>query len=102
MRPREPPSFRVGRRSVRYLYIMEFRSKKENGKVIHYPIRKPFGESRDEALKEVLKLREENKRARLIETNRKHKLYAPYVSTLQENNEAETGSEPPKEEATQT
>ena len=85
--------------------MVEFRSKKkENGKVIHYPLRKssrkPFGESRDEALKEVLKLREENKRARLIETNRKYKLYAPYVSTLQES-EAETGGEPPKEDNAQ-
>jgi hypothetical protein len=58
--------------------------KDENGENKHIPIRprKPFGVTREKALREVEKLREMGLRARLIETNRKHKLYAPYEATI--------------------
>ena len=60
--------------------------KDENGENKHIPIRprKPFGIQREKALREVEKLREMGMRARLIETNRKHKLYAPYKSAINE------------------
>ena len=50
----------------------------------HIPIRKPYGEPREKAARKVEKIRREGLRARLIETNRKHKLYAPYESKLNE------------------
>jgi hypothetical protein len=61
--------------------------KNKHDENIHIPIkdRKPFGISREKALIDVEKLREMGKRARLIETNRKHKLYAPYESVIDEN-----------------
>ena len=60
--------------------------KDESGENKHIPIRprKPFGVSREKALREVEKLREMGLRARLIETNRKHKLYAPYEAIIDE------------------
>jgi len=60
--------------------------KDENGENKHIPIRprKPFGVTREKALRDVEKLREMGLRARLIETNRKHKLYAPYKATINE------------------
>ncbi|MFP3257321.1 MAG: hypothetical protein RXO36_05940 [Candidatus Nanopusillus acidilobi] len=60
--------------------------KDESGENKHIPIRprKPFGVSREKALRDVEKLREMGLRARLIETNRKHKLYAPYEATIDE------------------
>ena len=42
----------------------------------------PYGESRAEAEAEVQKLREEGEKARLIKTNEKNDLYAPYEGTL--------------------
>ena len=42
----------------------------------------PYGESRAEAEAEVQKLREEGDKARLIKTNEKNDLYAPYEGTL--------------------
>lgn len=51
-----------------------------NGKKQAIPVgdRKPYGIERPIAFEDVQKLREEGKKARLVETNRKHKLYAPY------------------------
>ena len=46
------------------------------------PTAKPYGITKAEAEKEVHKLREEGERARLIETNRKKELYAPYEGVL--------------------
>jgi len=61
--------------------------KDEDGNIKHIPIkeRKPFGISREKAMIDVEKLREMGKRARLIETNRKHKLYAPYEAVIDES-----------------
>jgi len=58
--------------------------KDETGENKHIPIRprKPFGVTREKALRDVEKLREMGLRARLIETNRKNKLYAPYEATI--------------------
>lgn len=63
--------------------MTEFRSKGKGSERKVYPIKRtPYGEDRTDAEKAVQRLREENERARLIETNRKHKLYAPYASAL--------------------
>jgi hypothetical protein len=61
--------------------------KNKHDENIHIPIkdRKPFGIPREKALIDVEKLREMGKRARLIETNRKRKLYAPYKSAIDQN-----------------
>ncbi|MEM3191603.1 MAG: hypothetical protein QW292_05810 [Candidatus Parvarchaeota archaeon] len=62
---------------------MEFRTKGRGKDRTVYPLRKPYGESRAEAEKTVQEMREQGYRMRLIETNRKRKLYAPYESILQ-------------------
>lgn len=65
--------------------MTQFRSKGK-GKERHvYPIRKrqPFGVTRNVAYEEVMALREKGKRARLIETNTRLDLYAPYESVIQ-------------------
>ena len=69
--------------------------KDESGENKHIPIRprKPFGVSREKALRDVEKLREMGLRARLIETNRKHKLYAPYKATIDEEENSITENE---------
>ena len=61
--------------------------KDEDGNVKHIPIkeRKPFGIPREKAVIDVEKLREMGKRARLIETNRNRKLYAPYEAVIDES-----------------
>ncbi len=57
------------------------KGKGRNRKVI--PIRqKPYGEPRNRAARQTEELRKKGKRARLIETNRRLKLYAPYESVL--------------------
>jgi len=58
--------------------------KGRDGRNRHIPIkdRRPYGIQREKALIDVEKLREAGERARLIETNRKHKLYAPYESVI--------------------
>ena len=50
--------------------------KKENGQI------DPYGTTKPRAEEEVHKLREEGEHARLIETNRKKELYAPYEGAL--------------------
>jgi len=76
--------------------------KGKDGENRHIPIkdRKPYGIPREKALIDVEKLREMGKRARLIETNRKHELYAPYEATINEegNPIAENKSTIPKKE----
>jgi hypothetical protein len=47
-----------------------------------FPLKKPYGESRRKAEKVVTTLRESGKKARLIQTNRRLQLYAPYRSVL--------------------
>ena len=63
-----------------------FRSKGKGKDRRVYPIgkKKPYGISRPLAAEDIRKLRDEGKRARLIETNKRLDLYAPYVSALQE------------------
>ena len=56
------------------------------------PPAKPYGITKPEAEKEVHKLREDGEHARLIETNRKKELYAPYEGTLK-------GQAPPEKPA---
>jgi len=63
-----------------------FRSKGKGKDRRVYPIgkKKPYGISRPLAAEDIRKLRDEGKRARLIETNKRLDLYAPYVSALQD------------------
>lgn len=64
--------------------MTEFRTKGKGSDRKVYPIRKrkPFGVPRNIAYEEVQALREKGKRARLIETNSRLELYAPYESVL--------------------
>lgn len=68
--------------------MTEFRTKGKGKDRIVYPIneRKAYGENKTLAKNTVEKLRTMGIRSRLIETNRKHKLYAPYVSALEPDN----------------
>ena len=68
--------------------MTEFRTRKD-GRV--YPVnkRKPFGVSRQLAYEEVMALRSEGQKARLIKTNRRLDLYAPYESVLPPGNTEE-------------
>jgi hypothetical protein len=57
------------------------KGKGKNRKVI--PIRqKPYGEPRSRAARQIEELRKKGKRVRLIETNKRLELYAPYRSIL--------------------
>ena len=69
--------------------MTEFRSKgKGSGRKV-YPLRKvPYGVDREIAFRDVEFLRAGGSRARLVNTNRKLHLYAPYVSALEINREA--------------
>jgi hypothetical protein len=69
--------------------MMDFRTKGKGRERQVYPIgkRKPFGVPRELAFKDVQALRNEGKRARLIRTNRKLDLYAPYESVLPDSND---------------
>jgi hypothetical protein len=55
---------------------------KKDGKTRPITKRVPYGVPRSLALEEVERLRKEGERARLIETNRNRRLYAPYESEL--------------------
>ena len=62
--------------------------KDKNGKVKHVNTqnrRKPYGVSREVAYEEVQAMRKSGHKARLIETNRRLDLYAPYESVLPSN-----------------
>jgi hypothetical protein len=74
--------------------------KKKSGGNIHIPIRKTFGIPKEKAIIDVQTLREEGKRARLIETNWKRKLYAPYVTALNsiDDNSSETNNNESEEQ----
>lgn len=61
--------------------------KTENGEVKHIPIR-PYGESREKALRTVENIRKMNERSRLIKTNQRMNLYAPYRSVLDDDGKA--------------
>ena len=73
--------------------MTEFRTKGKGKDRQVYPIKKrqPFGVTRKLAYEDVLALRKEGKRARLIKTNKKLDLYAPYEAVgtdfTQENTE---------------
>lgn len=63
--------------------MTEFRSKGKGKDRKVYPVqKKPFGMARNLAMDEVLAMRRQGKRARLIETNKRLDLYAPYESTI--------------------
>lgn len=64
--------------------MTEFRSKGKgrNRKVFPINPRKPYGVSRELAAEEVQALRDKGQKARLIKTNRKKELYAPYEGVL--------------------
>ena len=88
--------------------MTEFRTKGKGNDRQVYPIRKkqPFGVPRKLAYEEVMALRQQGKRARLIETNTRLDLYAPYESVIQETPAAAASSstaganEPEKQSAT--
>jgi hypothetical protein len=62
----------------------QFRSKGKGKDRKVYPLKKrnPYGINRELAAKDVQALRNEGKKARLIKTNKRLDLYAPYVSDL--------------------
>lgn len=64
--------------------MTDFRTKGKGKDRTTYPIKKrqPYGISKTLAYDDVKKLRGDGKRARLIETNRRLDLYAPYESEL--------------------
>lgn len=64
--------------------MKEFRSKGKGKDRKVYPVsgKKPYGTSRELAYEDVVAMRNQGKRARLIQTNKKLDLYAPYESVL--------------------
>ena len=75
--------------------MTQYRSKGkgDNRKVFPVNPRKPYGVSRELAAEDVQILRSRGMKARLIETNPKHKLYAPYESQLK-NTQSEPSIQP--------
>ena len=71
--------------------MTQFRSKGKGKDRKAYPVnpRKPYGTSRQVAAEDVQELRKRGMKARLIETNPKHKLYAPYESQIKMHLEPE-------------
>lgn len=78
--------------------MTEFRKRKDDGRVFPIQKRKPYGISRQLAYEDVQAFRKEGKKARLIKTNNKLDLYAPYVSDIPDAPETHTKMEPEKEE----
>ena len=78
--------------------MTEFRRRKDDGRVFPIQKRKPYGISRQLAYEDVQAFRKEGKKARLIKTNNKLDLYAPYVSDIPDAPETHTKIEPEKEE----
>lgn len=74
--------------------MTEFRSKGKGKDRKVYPIqkRKPFGIPRKLAYEEVMALRKEGKKARLIKTNQRLDLYAPYEGILPDGTDASSPS----------
>ena len=72
--------------------MTQFRTKGKGNERKVYPVKKrqAFGISRDLAYDEVQALRAQGKRARLIETNTRLDLYAPYESVIKANSNADT------------
>jgi hypothetical protein len=81
----EPPELGIqGEESAHEGYTMtEFRTRGHGKQRKVFPLSKPYGESRTKAEKVVTVLRRQGRRARLVETNRRLKLYAPYRSVLE-------------------
>ena len=69
--------------------MTEFRTKGKGNDRQVYPIRKkqPFGVPRKLAYEEVIALRQQGKKARLIKTNQRLDLYAPYEGILPDGND---------------
>ncbi len=81
--------------------MTEFRTKGKGKDRQVYPVnrKKPFGISRELAFRDVEKLRADGDRARLVRTNRRLDLYAPYVAVIkQASDEARSIGEPIKAE----
>ena len=76
--------------------MTQFRSKGKGKNRKTYPIseRKPYGLTRNIAYSDVMALRKEGKRARLIKTNKKLDLYAPYESVISQNATNDVSSAP--------
>lgn len=70
----------------------EFRTKGKGSDRTVYPVRKrkPYGISRELAYSDVEAMRAKGDRARLIRTNRKLDLYAPFISTIPGENASQT------------
>jgi hypothetical protein len=64
--------------------MVQFRTRGRGKQRRVYPVRKPYGEGKRRAEREVRRLRESGKRARLIKTNRRLNLYAPYESVMKD------------------
>jgi len=60
--------------------MTEFRRRKDDGRVFPVQKKSPFGIPKQLAYADVNALRKDGKRARLIKTNQRLDLYAPYVS----------------------
>jgi hypothetical protein len=76
--------------------MTEFRTKGKGKDRQVYPIKKrqPFGVTRKLAYEDVLALRKEGKRARLIKTNKKLDLYAPYEAVGPDSPQENTENNP--------
>lgn len=72
--------------------MTQFRSKGKGKNRKTYPIsgKKPYGVNRQLAYEEVLQLRNRGKKARLIQTNKRLDLYAPYESVIPNGHVPET------------
>ena len=63
--------------------MTEFKTKGKGKERVVYPVRKkPYGVTRQLAYEEVQVLRKQGKKARLIQTNKRLELYAPYESII--------------------
>lgn len=85
--------------------MTQFRSKGTGKNRKTYPIRdrKPYGVTRELAYEDVMALRKKGMRARLIKTNKKLDLYAPYESVISVPETPQVNQEPnqiPKPEPT--
>ena len=76
--------------------MTEFRTKGKGKERQVYPVKKKqvFGVTRNLAYEDVLSLRSQGKRARLIQTNKRLDLYAPYESVISIENNPDTQANP--------
>ena len=79
--------------------MTEFRTKGKGKERQVYPVKKKqaFGVTRNLAYEEVLSLRSQGKKARLIQTNKRLDLYAPYESVIPSDSVPDTHTPEPKQ-----